>query len=590
LSSEASTLSEVVITAQKPVVEFGADVITYNVGSSILAEGSTATDILKNVPMVQVDIDGNATIAGKRSTRIFIDGKPSEYMTSNIADLLNVLPSDAIEKIEVMTNPPSKFSGDGEGILNIVMKKGFKVGFNGNVGVTAGLQGNTNSNANASYKGKNYSFNGGGAFRQNIGKSNSESYRTNFFPDTTFYNNQFNNNRNLGDGGNVRLGFDWDITPKQNLRLSTNYNVSSNDNRAGNDFYFINEELREVRLRNQLTLGEGSSNNFVFNTDYNLKLDTSGGTLTMGLTVNTNSNNSYRTFNRTYAFPSNLSPTLQQNSTETGNDGVTFNLDYDKPVFKKRDRIEFGIAYNYRKNDNDLLVENFNFPSQKYVTDKNLTNKFFYNENIFGAYTAYNYRKNGWGIKTGLRAELTNVNFDLSTGDGYNVDPYISLFPNFSLTHFFKKRYNLGATYSVRVNRPRENALNPQINNADSLNISYGNPNLTPAYTHQMDLSFGAFGKKWSFTPRISYSIASGVIERYRIVKPNGVSENTFENVGSNTALSLILNGNYRPTTKIVTNASLRLFQTTYSSLLNSAKNREDFGLTAVFGLSMQLP
>lgn len=114
LSNEQSNLNEVVITAPKPLVEFGADVITYNVGSSILAEGSTATDILKNVPMVQVDIDGNATIAGKRSTRVFIDGKPSDYMTSNITDLLNVLPSDAIEKIEVMTNPPSKYSGDGE--------------------------------------------------------------------------------------------------------------------------------------------------------------------------------------------------------------------------------------------------------------------------------------------------------------------------------------------------------------------------------------------------------------------------------------------------------------------------------------------
>ena len=590
LSNESSTLSEVVITAQKPIVEFGADVITYNVGASILAEGSTATDVLKNVPMVQVDINGNATISGKRSTRIFIDGKPSEYMTSNIADLLNVLPSDAIEKIEVMTNPPSKYSGDGEGILNIVMKKGFKVGFNGNIGVTAGLQGNRNANANASYKGKNYSFNGGGSYRQNIAKSDNQNYRTNFFADTTFYLNQFNDSRNLGDGENIRLGLDWDIAPKQNLRLSTNYNVNRNDNRAGTDFYDINEQLKEVRLRNQQNLGDGNSNNFVFTADYNLKIDTSGGALSIGITLNTNTNNSYRTFNRTYSFPANLNPTLQQNSNETGNDGVTFNLDYDKPIFKKRDRLEFGIAYNYRKNDNDLLVENFNFSSQRYITDKKLTNKFFYNENIFSGYTAYNYRKNGWGIKTGLRAELTNVNFDLSTGSNYNVHPYISLFPNISLSRFFKKRYNVGATYSVRINRPRENSLNPQVNNSDTLNISYGNPNLTPAYTHQMDFSFGAFGKKWSFTPRISYSKSSGVIERYRIVNKNGVSESTYENVGSNTALSLMLNGNYRPTTKIVANASFRVFQTNYISLLNASLNRDGFGFSAVFGISMQLP
>ena len=590
LSGEQSTLAEVVITAQKPLVEFGADVITYNVGSSILAEGSTATDVLKNVPMVQVDIDGNATISGKRSTRIFIDGKPSDYMTSNIADLLNVLPSDAIEKIEVMTNPPSKYSGDGEGILNIVMKKGFKVGFNGNIGVTAGLQGNTNTNAFASYRGKNYNINGGGAYRQNIGKGNSENYRTNFFSDTTFYYNQFNNNRNEGEGGNFRLGFDWDINPKQSLRLSTNYNVNSNNSISGNDFYYLNEAQITTRLRNQQNLGDGSSNNFVFNADYNLQLDTSGGKLSMGITANMNANNDFRSYNRTYAFPANLDPSLQQNNNETGNNGLNFNLDYDKPVFKKRDQLEFGVAYNYRKNDNDLLVQNFNFQTQQYVTNQKLTNKFFYKENILSGYASYNYRKKGWGLKGGFRAEYTNVNFDLSTGQSYNVNPYVSLFPNLSLNHFFKKRYNFGATYSVRVNRPRENALNPQINNADTLNISYGNPNLSPAYTHQMDLSFGAFGQKWSFTPRISYATSTGVIERYRIVKPNGISESTFDNIGSNASYALMLIGNYRPTNKISTNGNFSIIQSKYSSQLNASLNRGGLSLRGSIGFSMQLP
>ncbi|WP_316785755.1 outer membrane beta-barrel protein [Pedobacter frigiditerrae] len=590
LASEQSNLNEVVITAQKPLVEFGADVITYNVGSSVLAEGSTATDVLKNVPMVQVDIDGNATISGKRSTRVFIDGKPSDYMTSNIADLLNVLPSDAIEKIEVMTNPPSKYSGDGEGILNIVMKKGFKVGFNGNIGVNAGLQGNTNTNAFASYRGKNYNINGGGSYRQNIGKGNSQSYRTNIFPDTTFYYNQFNNNRNENEGGNFRVGFDWDITPKQSLRLSTNYNINSNNSISGNDFYYLNEEQIATRLRNQQNLGNGNSNNFVFNADYNLQLDTVGGKMTIGVTVNTNSNNDLRSYNRTYAFPANLNPSLQQNNNQVGNDGLTFNLDYDKPVFKKRDQLEFGLAYNYRKNDNDLLVQNFNYQTQEYITNQKLTNKFFYNENILSGYASYNYRKGGWGLKGGIRTEYTNVNFDLSTGASYNVKPYLSAFPSVSVNRFFKKRYNFGATYSVRINRPREFALNPQVNNADTLNISYGNPDLSPSYTHQMDLSFGAFGLKWSFTPRISYSTSSGVIERYRIVNPNGISESTFDNVGTNQSFALMLIGNFRPTNKISTNGNFSVIQSKYSSTLNSSLNRDGLSLRGSIGISMQLP
>ena len=590
LSSEQNNLSEVNITASKPVIEFGADMITYNVGQSILAEGSTATDLLKQVPMVQVDIEGNATIAGKRSTRIFIDGKPSDYMTSNIADLLNVLPSDAIEKIEVMTNPPSKYSGDGEGIINIVMKKGFKIGFNGNAGITSGIQGNTNGNTNASYKSKNYSVNGSAAFRRNIGKNTNTSFRENFFPDTTFYYDQQTAGRNQTNGGNFRLGLDWDITPKKNLRLSTNYNRNSSNNRSENIFNYLNVDQVLSRIRNQLNTGNGNSNNFVFNADYAVQMDTGGQKLTLGITVNTSGNRDYRLLDRKYTYPTLANPTLQENNNDVGNRGLTFNLDFDKPAFKKRDLIELGIQYTYRQNDNDLLVQNFDFNRQQYIINSGLTNKFLYNENILSSYGSYNYKKNSWGVKIGLRAELTDVKFDLSTGGAYDIKPYLSLFPNVSINHFFKKRYNIGATYSVRINRPRENALNPQINNTDPLNISFGNPELSAAYTHQADLSFGAFGEKWSFTPRLSYSTARGVIERFRTVFENGISETTYDNVGTNNSISMILIGNYRPRKTLSANANFSLIQSKYTSKLNSALNRQGISVRGKAGLSMQLP
>lgn len=595
LSSEQNSLQEVTITVQKPAIEFGADGVTYNVGSSVLAEGSTATDVLKNVPMVQVDINGNATIAGKKSTRVFIDGKPSDYMTSNIADLLNVLPSDAIEKIEVLTNPPAKYSGDGEGIINIVMKKGFKVGFNGNVGIAGGIQGNGNANTNASYRGKNYAINGSAAYRYNVGRGESNSYRENFFPDTTFYYDQTGASKSKSRGANFRLGFDWDITPKQNIRVSTNYNDNKSSSNSSNDLRYLSEQLIQNRLRNQTNTGDGKSNNFVVNADYKLQTDTSGGSLSIGLTFNTNGSLDLRSFNTTYQPLGVSRATLQQNNNDIGNNGLTFNLDYDKPVFKKRDRVEFGLAYNYRKNDNDLLVENFNFQTQQFVTNNRLSNQFLYNENILAGYASYNYRNAGWGVKTGVRTELTDVAFDLSTGENYNVKPYLSVFPNLSLNRFFRKRYNLGATYSIRINRPRENTLNPQVNNVDTLNISYGNPNLSPSYTHQMDISFGAFGQKWSFTPRLSYSSSQGVIERFRTVilipgSTTARSESTFDNVGTNNSLALILIGNYRPTNKISANGNFSLIQSKYTSKLNSALNRDGVSVRGTFGFSMQLP
>ena len=137
LKQATNTLDEVVVTGTKSPIEFNGDTITFNVSQNLMAEGSTASDLLKSVPMVSVDIDGKPSIAGKVNTRVFIDGKASDYTAATIVDLLNVLPSDAIEKMEVITNPDVKYSADGDGIINIVLKKGYKIGLNGALSMTA---------------------------------------------------------------------------------------------------------------------------------------------------------------------------------------------------------------------------------------------------------------------------------------------------------------------------------------------------------------------------------------------------------------------------------------------------------------------
>lgn len=589
LSQSQNTLNEVVISTEKPLIENDGDTITYNVGSSIYAEGSSAVDILKDVPMVEVDIDGKPSISGMRSTRIFINGKPSDYMTSNITDLLNVLPSDAVEKIEVMTNPPAKYSADGEGIINIVLRKDFKVGLNGSVGVGAGLQGNKNATAGASYRGKNYSVNGGASVRNSVGKSYNENYRTNQNPDTTYYYNQFNNTDGDGSGTSFRMGLDWDITKKQNIKVSTSYSTNEWESLTLNDFHYVNEELVEKKLRKQQNSSNTNNHTFVVNTDYTLKLDTSGQTLDVGVTANTNSNTGFRVYDYKYVFPTKGSPYLQHNDNDIGNKGININVDYEKPFFNKRDRLEVGIALGLRQNDNDLLVEKYNFKTSTFDKSAKLSSNFVYHEKIYATYASYNYRNKGWTARAAVRAEYTNVNFDLLDSVNYIVNPYLSVFPSLSLSKRIKKYANIGVSYGLRVNRPRENTLNPQINDADTLNITYGNPTLTPSYTHQIALNMGIYGNSWSFTPRITFSRATKVIERYRVVHASGVSETTYDNVGSNYYLSYILLGNYRPTKKTSVNGNFTLINSNYSSSLNQALNRGGYSIRARAGASVQL-
>jgi iron complex outermembrane receptor protein len=589
LIADQTSLNEVTVTAEKPLVQFAADMMTYNVEKSIQAEGSTAADILKNVPMVEVDLDGNASISGKRNTRIFIDGKPSDYMTSNIADLLSVLPSDAIEKIEVMTNPPAKYSGDGEGIINVVLKKNFKIGLGGNAGTRVGLQGNTNLNSSASYKGKTYSVNGGGAYRYDPRRNTNLNYRDNFFADTSFYYNNLNETRLTGTGGDYRAALDWNITKSQNLKVSSNFNNNNNANNSGSSNRNLDDEKVEQSVQNRITDADGRSNNFVFDTDYELNIDTNGGKLSAGLTYNDNFNKNTRLQNRTFT-PAIQIPQRQENFNGITNDGLTFKLDFEKPVFKKKDNLEAGLSYNYRNNNNDQHIQNYDFNAAQYVVNEKLSNKFLYKEDIFSAYTAYNLRGKNWGVKAGLRGELTSVKFDLSSGENYTIDPYLTLFPSISANKSFRQRYNLMASYSVRVNRPRENSLNPQVNNNDPLNINYGNPDLLPEMTHQMDITFSVYGKRWSLVPKLAYSTRSAVIERYRSVLSTGVSETTFDNVASNKEFGLYLTGNYRPYKTISTNINMSFSQATYKSILNNSLTRTGKNLHGGFGMSMELP
>jgi len=315
LKQSGNALSEVVISDKKPQIEYTADQITYNVGESLQAEGSVATDILKNVPMINVDIDGKATIEGKRNTRIFIDGKPSDYMTSNITDLLNILPSDAIEKIEVMTNPPAKYSADGEGIINIVLKKGYKVGLNGTLSVTGGTLGRYNINSYASYRTSTLAINSSYAFGESQSIANSYSLRRNFFPDTLFYRNNYSGRDGNNFGHNFRTGVNWDIDSTQNLRFTTNFSLSNSGNASFIDYHYLDNQSIETNLNKQNNDNHANAFNYVLDADYTWKINKGGEELEVDATYSANTSGNNRYLARNYLDGSGL-PMVHKNTTD----------------------------------------------------------------------------------------------------------------------------------------------------------------------------------------------------------------------------------------------------------------------------------
>jgi hypothetical protein len=568
-----SMLAGVTITEKKPQVEVNADQITYNVGQSLQAEGAVATDILKNVPMVNVDIDGKVTIAGKRNTRVFIDGKPSDYMTSNITDLLNVLPSDAIEKIEVIHNPPAKYSADGEGIINIVLKKGAKVGLNGTLSLNGGTLGTYTANSYASYRSKGLSLIGNYAFSRGNSIGNSSSLRQNLFADTTFYRNQYNNRSSFNNGHHVRGSANWDIDSTQNLRFSANYNISNANGGSSSDYFFIDESQVTSGLNKQGNNNNNGSSSYIINADYTWKMSNTGEELSASAVYSNNVFNNDRYLFRNYLNADgtavvNKNPVEQTFDILGANNNLELKLDYLKPFKAKGSSLGLGLAANLRSNDNDQAVQDLNYKSGQYLPNTGLSNRFNFGQDIYSAYSSLSIRsKRNWLYRASLRAELTRTSFNLSSvATPYSISPYVNLFPNVSVSKLFKQKYSIGLTYSDRINRPREYALNPQIGSSDSLNISFGNPNLKPSLTHQAEMSFGVIQQRWSIYPRLGYSTTSNIIERITTVDVKGVSQSTYGNLASSQYYTFSLNGNYKPTKKIDVNLGATIGRMIYQS------------------------
>lgn len=594
LKKDVKVLGEVVITDSKPEIEYGADTITYNVGQSIQAEGSMAADVLKDVPMVDVDIDGKVSIAGKRNTRVFINGKPSDYTASSMADLLSVLPSDAIDRVEVITNPDIRYSADGDGIINIVLKKGYKIGLNGTVSANAGTIGSYTGTGYVAYRTDNLVLGSSFGYR-NVERSNNSYSLTRNYKDEAIssYRNRYNKGENTLRGGSIRANLDWDITEDENFNLSVNSGLNYNGGDSFSDDYRLNSQMVQQELRNQSNNTSNSSGNIVADANYSLKLNKKRNEkFEAGLTANLNRSDIDRTLDKLVSkLNQSENPFLQYANSDQNTQGFLANADYSRSI-GKRGTLSAGIQASIKQSDNTQDVNDHDFINNADTVNSVLTNSFTFFENIYSAYAGYNLRTlKRWSFRLGTRAELTDARFEQEKSGDVAMKPYFNIFPSASVSKTFNKKYITGLSYSVRIARPRENALNPIIDNRDSTNIFYGNPGLKPAVTQQTELSFSTFSRKWSFSPRVGFSHTSDIIERVRIpVDDKGNVETTYRNLASSDALSFSLFGSYKPTKKVSADASFTLSNITYHSGSNIATNRGGLSYSGKLGLALKLP
>ena len=523
LTTEALTMDEVVIEGENSSVVLALDKKIYRVDKDMTAAGGTAEDALKNVPSLSVDIDGNLTVRNS-SPQLFVDGRPTTLT-------LDQIPADAIETVEVITNPSAKYdaSGGQAGIVNIVLKKNRRIGYNGNIRTGVDTRGGYNFGGDINLReGKINTF--VSAFvNQRSSQGEGETVRNNFFgnPVTNIF--QVNENDFTGRFANIRGGVDWFIDNRNTLTFSasiTDGQFKPYDliNIRTDSLYSTGTTFSEaVRESNSERHFQNLGGSVLFKHLYPKK----GREWTADLNYNHIKFDGMGNFQTNY-FNSEIESREQQIS-EGGSRMLTAQTDYVDPLTKNI-KLEAGLRASVRTQDNNNYNALYNPSVNDYVRVPNFADLYNFDDQIYAAYATISHQFTKWGYMAGLRAESSTYTGTLpESGTTFNNDYPLSLFPSFFATYKLNEQDNLQASYTRRINRPNFFQLLPFTDFSDSLNLRRGNPNLLPEFTNSFEVSYqNILSEGNDFLLTAYYKQASDLITTYQFSEYDPVLDREF--------------------------------------------------------------
>lgn len=511
LAGDAKDLSAVVVTSTSGSLKMDIDKKTFNVDKNIVSAGGTALDVMRNVPSVQVDIDGSVKLRNA-SPQIFIEGRPTTLS-------LEQIPADNIESVEVITNPSAKYdaSGGNAGILNIILKKNRKTGYNGNLRAGIDKWGALNGGGDASLRQGKFNFSASGMINQNKSRTTGTTDQVNFFETPTTTIAQQNKSRNDGGFAFGKIGFDYFATNRTTLSLNgikvhgdfkSNDVISASIKRGSADQY-ANRIANNSRTFDANGLQFGMKHLF----------PKAGKEITVdgNYFSGKNSGNLFFTSD-SLDVSRNLYATIQQKQISEGdNKFYTAQADYTTPAGTTA-KVEAGVRVSVQQllNDNETFQRNnggsdFNKIPSAGSNYKNINN-------VYAAYTTFTNKYKDFGYQVGLRAESSNYKGELIGQSQKFSNKYpLSLFPSVFLSQKLKKDQQLQFNYSRRINRPNFFQLIPFTDRTDALNITRGNPDLVPEFTNSFEASYSKdFKKGNNFLMSVYYKNTNDLITRYQ--------------------------------------------------------------------------
>lgn len=552
LEEAAEALDDVTVVAERTTIEQKIDRKVINIGKDLTTTGGTASEIMNNIPSVNVDQDGNIALRGNQNVRILIDGKPTNI---DAAQLLKQIPSTSIKKIELITNPSAKYNPEGmSGIINIVLHKNSNIGFNGNVNLGLNFDENArfNSSVDLNYRTGKINFygnygnnitkqlNGGFVFRED------EDYRTNF----TFLDN---NKSHL-----FKIGLDYFINDNNTISVYTNQNLFDGLTSGNTDILFTDITLNDI---SQTLISDNDNLGSTYNFDYKHDFKKEGHNIELEVDYNNFNSDSDDKFNFTGGDGSLID---YKDIIDNERNNTTINLDYVNPLTEKV-KLELGYETRLRRTNN------------KYQSTLFSNSRYTYDRNIHSFYATYGQNFEKWSYQLGARVENYEVEA-VFNGEKVFEDDIFTVYPSGYLSYTPSEKNSYQLSYSRRIDRPGLNQVNPIREWSTPRIVSIGNPSLDPQFTNSIEANYTKKLKKGSITSGVFYRLINDEISQTLLENPD-VEEGqilTFGNFDNNSAYGIEISSNYKVANWWSFNASFDLYGQTQKGIIDNVSKEVD--------------
>lgn len=525
-------LDAVEVVEEASVIENRIDKIVYNADKDVTSTGGDAADVLRKVPLLSVDFDGNVSLRGSSNLQILINGKPSGMFSANVADALKMLPADQIKTVEVITTPSAKYDGEGSGgIINIITKKKSIEGVTGSVSASAGNRQN-NSNLSLSAAKGRFGMNANGSVYYSV-PNDSE---TTFLREDqvngatrTFAQNGITESSRLGFRGTA--GAFYDINAYNAINTSFQFGGFSFDQTGESNVSFNDPTNNFIQEYLRTSDGTRGQNNFDWTSDYTKTFPQKGRELALAFQLSGNNQNNNTDYTQQNIL--NAEDFEEEGRNDGDNREYIYQIDYTHP-FGKVLKLEIGGKSILRRINSDY--------SYDLISGVDITpfrsDIFKYNQDVMAGYVSFNWTINkNWGLVAGTRYESTEIDGEFVNDGGVFDNSYNNVLPSIILSRKLKGFSSLKLSYTQRIQRPSLFYINPYTDAADRRNVTFGNPQLDPETVDQYELAYNNYFKGVVFNAAIFYRQTNDIIESFLTVDSEGISITNYQNIGQNNSV-----------------------------------------------------